>query len=76
MKRIGEMIRDFREARGWTATELARRAGLGDCLISSYEKGTTYPSLMSFIALADAFGLPMDDLAGRIVKEERQDEPD
>lgn len=72
MKRIGEIIRDMRKARGWTAIELARRAGLRDCMISMYERGATHPSLMSFIALADAFEVPMDELVGRTVTKEKQ----
>ena len=54
MKRIGEIIRDMRKARGWTAIELARRAGLRDCMISMEEnrllaelRDAMLPELMS-----------------------------
>ena len=60
---IGNRIAELRIARGWSQTELAKRAGLGSkSLISYYELGERYPSCESVIRLADALGVTTDYL--------------
>ena len=59
MTDILSMIRQNREARGWTEYQLAERAGLPQSTISSwYKKGMT-PSFSSLEKICDAFGLTL-----------------
>ena len=53
------MIRQNREAHGWTEYQLAERSGLPQSTISSwYKKGMT-PSFSSLEKICDAFGLTL-----------------
>ena len=53
------MIRQNREARGWTEYQLAERSGLPQSTISSwYKKGMT-PSFSSLEKICGAFGLTL-----------------
>ncbi|MGI5895179.1 MAG: helix-turn-helix domain-containing protein [Candidatus Merdivicinus sp.] len=65
MRTIAENIREARTSRGWSKQQLSQMSGLNKSLIDNYEAGRTYPNLISFIALADAFDMSMDELAGR-----------
>ena len=59
MTDILSMIRQNREARGWTEYQLAERLGLPQSTISSwYKKGMT-PSFSSLEKICDAFGLTL-----------------
>jgi len=60
----GERLRAEREARGWTGTELADRAGVDQSAISKYERGERFPAAPVRARLEEAFGWP----AGRIVR--------
>lgn len=64
---IGEHIKQERLARGWTQSELSRRADINFTSISYYETGRALPSVIALIALADAFGISLDQLVGRKV---------
>jgi transcriptional regulator with XRE-family HTH domain len=59
MLTIGERIKQMRDERGWKQGELAMRAGLSQPVISVLEGGSSIPTLMSLIAIANAFGLPL-----------------
>lgn len=65
MKTIAEIIKEKREARGWTRQELADIAGIGVTTLGYYETGRGYPGIMNAIQLADAFGCTLDALVGR-----------
>ena len=59
MTDILSMIRQNREARGWTEYQLAERSELPQSTISSwYKKGMT-PSFSSLEKICDAFGLTL-----------------
>lgn len=64
---IGEHIKQERLARGWTQSELARRALSNSISISYYETGRSLPSTLVLIGIADAFGISLDQLVGRKV---------
>lgn len=51
---IGEVIFKFREYRGWTQTELARRTGITRNYLSIIERGMRTPSLETLQAIAKA----------------------
>ena len=55
----------LRENRGLTQHGLATLAGLPPSVISLYESGSRSPSFESFVALAGALDVSLDDLAGR-----------
>lgn len=60
-------IRQLREERGLTQTELARKSGLAQPTLSELERGSkTNPSLKVLRRLADALGIDVADL----IKEE------
>lgn len=64
------MIRELREKRGWTQTELARRAGIKQGVLSDIETGTTKdPRVGTLSAIANALEVPIEEL---IRKEERE----
>lgn len=58
-------IRELREARGKTVTQLADETGLSRPAISRQEKGSRKPSLDSLNILADYFNVSIDYLVGR-----------
>lgn len=59
---IGRRLRDLREARGISLSELARTAGVGKATLSGLENGTRNPTLETMYAIAAALGLPMSAL--------------
>jgi transcriptional regulator with XRE-family HTH domain len=63
-QQFGRRIQRERLARGWTQVQLAAKAGLNQKVISNYESGKSEPGLGSFMALARAFGMSLDALAG------------
>lgn len=63
--RIGERIAALREARGWTQTELASRAGVTASAINQIESGLTKrPSIETLFPIADALNVNARELAG------------
>ena len=53
---LGRTLRALRESRGFSQSELARRAGVGKSQISKYERGKELPQLVSLGKLLDALG--------------------
>jgi transcriptional regulator with XRE-family HTH domain len=62
---IRQGLRDCRELRGLSQTELAERTGLKPSAISHFETGQRAPSLANLIRLADALDVPLDTLCLR-----------
>lgn len=54
---LGDLIRQAREARGWTLTELARRSEVDHALVSRIESGQRTGSPTTLHRLATALGL-------------------
>lgn len=71
---LGRRIHQLLLERGWSQSELARRANLGRDAISTYVRGTVFPTPRSLRAIARAFGVSEDDLlpdrAGRALDHE------
>ena len=65
MSEIGEAVKHCRGLRGWTQTELARRADLTASAVWQIEAGLRSPNTTTFIKLADALDIDMNVLAGR-----------
>jgi transcriptional regulator with XRE-family HTH domain len=49
-------------AKGWTQSELARRADVGKDMISTYVRGRHLPDANNAKKLADAFGITVEEL--------------
>lgn len=59
---IGAQIRRMREARGMSASELARQAGISKATLSTLESGTGNPRIDTLSSIAVALRLPLGDL--------------
>jgi transcriptional regulator with XRE-family HTH domain len=55
-KPIGPRIRQLRESRGWSLTELANRAGISRSYLTQIEHGESFPTHEKILKLADALG--------------------
>jgi len=62
MERVGDKVRKFREARGWTIKELAERADLTPNGVSRIELHYRSPGADTVVKLADALGVEPGDL--------------
>ncbi len=63
---IGEIIRELRQKRGLTQTQLAERTGLDSRTITAIEKGRIInPSLLNLKKMAAVFQTTLHDLIGR-----------
>src|SRR3954454_10015008 len=60
--RFGALIRQLRDARGWTQEKLAREADITVTSVSNVERGATKPNAETVEKLAAAFGLEPGDL--------------
>lgn len=60
----------LREARGWTQTELSKRAKLSVSAISQFESGQRTPSFEALRKLAEAFEVETDFIFGRVAEQE------
>ena len=56
---IGHELRTLRRARGWTAADLAARAGLSGGMLSKIENGQISPSLTTLMTLAHVLSVPL-----------------
>lgn len=59
---LGSRLRQLRQARCLTQTQLAERIGVGQSAISAVEAGDNTPSLAVAIALAEALSVTLDEL--------------
>lgn len=57
-QKIDQILRE----NGWSASELARRAGLDRSLVSIWQSGRSSPTLVSLQKIARAAGVNVDDL--------------
>jgi transcriptional regulator with XRE-family HTH domain len=59
---LAQEIRRLRLHRRWNQTELAKRVGVGQCVISAYELGQRDPTLEVLMRLSAVFGKTLDEL--------------
>ncbi|MGN2635409.1 helix-turn-helix domain-containing protein [Nocardia takedensis] len=57
--RLGEQVRRVREARGWTQSELAKRAGMKQNAISRFEAGDGVPTIQTLDRIAGALNVQL-----------------
>ena len=55
-------IRNLREAQGWTQLELAVKLGVTPVTVYNWERGKYEPGVSKLRALAQTFGVSMDDI--------------
>ena len=67
---IGQKIRIARISLNVTRQELAEIAYVSPYSIANYEVGRRTPDLETLCLIADYFGMPLDELIGRIPPEE------
>jgi transcriptional regulator with XRE-family HTH domain len=60
---LGKAIRQLREKRGYTQTDLAAKAGVADPTLSMIERGHSNPTWATVRDIADALGVSMGQLA-------------
>jgi transcriptional regulator with XRE-family HTH domain len=61
-----ERLKTAREKKGFTQSQLAERTGLQPSAVSHFEAGRRSPSFDNLKKLADALGVAIDYLLGRI----------
>ena len=61
-KTLGETLRDKRIERGMTQELVAESLGVSRQAVSKWESGKTDPSTANLLALADLYGLPVEEL--------------
>ena len=66
---IGEKIKQYRLANGWTQQELGAKIGMSKNAIGNYEKGFRSPKKNTMFDLANAFNVSIDDLFPPIQKD-------
>ena len=62
MKTLGELIRELREERDLSLRELASKIPVSAAFMSDVELGRRYPSDKHMKAIAQALGIPLEDL--------------
>jgi len=67
---LGERLRDLREARSLTQSELGRQAGLTAAAVWQIERDKRGPNAATLQKLAGALGVSLDALMGRESDEE------
>jgi transcriptional regulator with XRE-family HTH domain len=56
-------IRELRESQGWTQLDLAIKLEVTPTTVYNWERGRYEPSASKLRAIAQAFGVSMDDIA-------------
>ena len=59
---MNDKIKRLRKSKGWTQTELAKRLGTSQKVITSYETGVKKPPIKRLPDLAAVFGITVDEL--------------
>lgn len=77
--RIGQKVRQERERRGWSLTDLAENSGVSRAMINKVERGESSPTATLLARLSGAFDMSMSQLialtevrSGTLVRHENQ----
>ena len=65
MLNYGEALKYQREINGYTQSEVARKTGLKQQMISHWEANKSLPNINFCVILADFYGITVDELIGR-----------
>lgn len=69
---LGDLIRSARERKGWSISELARRAGLDRSMLSRIEAGQIRGSASTQLKLALALDLPLGQVLTAAARSEAE----
>ncbi len=61
---VGQRIRAMREKRGWTQAQLGEKAYLDHTAVSRIEHDRVRPTRRTLRDIAEAFGVPAEELTG------------
>ena len=64
MIKLGENIKKYRHRKKMTQSQLASVFDVSEQAVSRWENGNTYPDITLLPALADYFGITIDELMG------------
>ena len=65
-KSLGQVIKNHREAKGYTQEFVAEKMGVSRQAVSKWEKGTTEPSTSNLFALAKLFDMSIEEFMKEI----------
>lgn len=65
MSLLSDHLRRLRSAAGMTQPALAQKLGISRSAVAMYENGSREPELSMLCALADIYGISLDELVGR-----------
>ena len=74
--RLGAYLREQRSLARLSLREMARLADISNAYLSQVERGLHVPSLRVLRALADALGMPVEDLVHLDRAEQKQEAPE
>lgn len=61
---IGEFLATLRRANGYTQQEVADKLGISNRTLSAWERGAAMPDILLLPALADLYGVTVDEILG------------
>ena len=61
-RQIGAKIAAYRKREGWTQADLAEKLNYSDKAVSKWERGESVPDVLTMAALAERFGVTVNDL--------------
>lgn len=61
-RQIGANIIAYRKREGWTQADLAEKLNYSDKAVSKWERGESVPDVLTMAALAERFGITVNDL--------------
>jgi DNA-binding XRE family transcriptional regulator len=64
VNKFRERIRELREDKGLTKVALGKALGLSHTAIVNWENGKKYPSIFTFLVIAEFFGVTIEYLVG------------
>ena len=59
---FSKRLKEEREKRGWSQTDLAEKIHVSRQSVSKWETGKNYPSIEVIIELSDLFGITIDEM--------------
>ena len=68
---LGSRIKELREGRGWSQRALSQELQISKSMVAKYEGGVHAPTVNLLVRLAGLFGVSLDSLLGRDVRDPR-----
>ena len=62
---FSKTLREMRERRNWTQKDLAERVGCLPSTVNNWENTRPNVTIYYLVRIADAFGVSLDEMAGR-----------